>query len=59
MVVEKEGTLIPKAPYDFDKTLTFLRKFPPSKEGQARDTFTKAIMIDDQVILFEIFLREI
>ncbi|PFG03532.1 DNA-3-methyladenine glycosylase [Bacillus sp. es.034] len=54
MVVEKEGTLIPKAPYDFDKTLTFLRKFPPSKEEQAHHTFTKAIMIQEQVILFEL-----
>jgi DNA-3-methyladenine glycosylase II len=57
VVVEKEGTLIPKAPYDFDKTLTFLRRFPPSKEEQARDTFTKAILIENQVILFELFSK--
>jgi DNA-3-methyladenine glycosylase II len=57
VVVEKEGTIIPKAPYDFVKTLTFLRKFPPSKEEQARNTYTKAIMIDNQVILFELFSK--
>lgn len=55
VVVKKEGTLFPVPPYDFHKTLTFIRKFPPSKEERVNHSYTKAILIHDQVILFHLF----
>ncbi|MFI8684545.1 DNA-3-methyladenine glycosylase family protein [Rossellomorea sp. NPDC077527] len=54
VAVKKEGTLFPEPPYDFDKTLAFISKFPPSKEESVNHSYTKAILVHDQVILFHL-----
>ncbi|MBW3112520.1 hypothetical protein KYJ26_11800 [Bacillus sp. MCCB 382] len=56
MVNKKEGVLYPKAPYDFEKSLTFINRFPPSKEEKSVNSrsLIKATSIDDQIVLFNL-----
>jgi DNA-3-methyladenine glycosylase II len=56
LVDKKEGILSPKAPFDFDKSLTFISGFPPSKEEQfiKSRSLTKATIIDNQIVVFHL-----
>lgn len=51
-----QGTLIPKPPFDFDKSLEFLGHFRPAMgEQKTQDgVLTKAVSLDGQVIVFRI-----
>ena len=50
------GTLIPRAPYDFEKTLAFIGDFTPTEGEQtlAADAVTKAITQNGQAVAFEL-----
>jgi DNA-3-methyladenine glycosylase II len=51
-----QGTLIPKAPFDFDKTLEFLGHFRPAMgEQKTHDSIlTKAVSINGQIVVFRV-----
>lgn len=59
MIFTKEGILLPKKPFDFEKTLTFINGFPPSIEEQEvkSQTLKKATIIGDEIIVFELKSR--
>jgi hypothetical protein len=46
------GTLTPRAPFDFGKTLAFFRMFTPMNAEQTltRDTLTKALTLDGRAL---------
>jgi DNA-3-methyladenine glycosylase II len=50
------GTLNPTPPFDFDKSLSFLGVFMPTKQEQtiSSHTLTKAISIDGQAVVFQL-----
>jgi len=52
----EEGFLSPKSPFDFSKSLDFLRAFPPMQEDQKIDevSLTRAVCIGGQTIVFNI-----
>jgi DNA-3-methyladenine glycosylase II len=51
-----QGTLTPKAPFDFDKTLEFFGHFRPAMgEQKMHDgTLTKAVSINGQIVVFRV-----
>jgi DNA-3-methyladenine glycosylase II len=53
---QKTGTLTPTPPFDFNKSLQFLRIFGPTKTEQTVSThsLTKAISIDGQTVVFQL-----
>src|SRR5947208_5059321 len=52
----EEGFLSPKSPFDFSKSLDFLRAFPPMQEDQKIDevSLTRAVCIGGQTVVFNI-----
>jgi DNA-3-methyladenine glycosylase II len=50
------GTLPAKPPFDFDKTLDFLRIFAPMEGEQTlgKRALTKAVLVGDQIVIFQI-----
>lgn len=50
------GTLAPRAPFDFAKTLGFLYGFGPTagEQALARDSVTKALTLQGRVVVFEV-----
>src|SRR5437870_5082165 len=52
----EEGFLSPKSPFDFSKSLDFLRAFPPMREDQKIDevSLTRAVCIGGQTVVFDI-----
>jgi DNA-3-methyladenine glycosylase II len=51
-----QGTLIPTAPFDFNKSLEFIGQFRPAMGEQRTDDncLTKAISIDGTVVVFRV-----
>src|SRR5437870_12361064 len=52
----EEGFLSPKLPFDFSKSLDFLRAFPPMQEDQKIDevSLTRAVCVGGQTVVFNI-----
>jgi len=52
----EEGFLSPKSPFDFSKSLDFLRAFPPMREDQKIDevSLTRAVCTGGQTVVFNI-----
>src|SRR3989454_1289383 len=52
----EEGFLSPKSPFDFSKSLDFLRDFPPMRDDQKIDEFslTRAVCIGGQTVGFNV-----
>jgi len=52
----EEGFLSPKAPFDFSKSLDFLRDFPPMRDDQKIDelSLTRAVCIGGQTVVFNV-----
>jgi DNA-3-methyladenine glycosylase II len=50
------GTLMPRPPFDFAKTLSFLKAFSPTAGEQTLDqeTITKAVTLNGQAVAFEL-----
>ena len=50
----EEGFLSPKSPFDFSKSLDFLRAFPPMRDDQKIDelSLTRAVCIGGQTVVF-------
>src|SRR3989442_14972314 len=50
----EEGFLSPKSPFDFSKSLDFLRAFPPMRDDQKIDelSLTRAVCIGGQTVAF-------
>src|SRR6266849_6387329 len=52
----EEGFLSPKSPFDFSKSLDFLRDFPPMRDDQKIDelSLTRAVCIGGQTVVFSV-----
>jgi DNA-3-methyladenine glycosylase II len=52
----EEGFLSPKSPFDFSKSLDFLRAFPPMRDDQKIDelSLTRAVCIGGQTVVFDV-----
>src|SRR6266702_6319716 len=52
----EEGFLSPRTPFDFSKSLDFLRAFPPMRDDQKSDEFslTRAVCIGGQTVGFNV-----
>src|SRR5260370_32991125 len=52
----EEGFLSPKSPFDFSKSLDFLRDFPPMRDDQKIDelSLTRAVCIGGQTVVFNV-----
>src|SRR5260370_8062040 len=52
----EEGFLGPKSPFDFSKSLDFLRDFPPMRDDQKIDelSLTRAVCIGGQTAVFTV-----
>src|SRR5260370_35159214 len=52
----EEGFLGPKSPFDFSKSLDFLRDFPPMRDDQKIDelSLTRAVCIGGQTVVFNV-----
>src|SRR5256884_9167653 len=52
----EEGFLSPKPPFDFSKSLDFLRAFPPMRDDQKIDelSLTRAVCIGGQTVIFNV-----
>jgi DNA-3-methyladenine glycosylase II len=50
------GTLAPRPPFDFAKTLSFLKAFSPTagEQALADETITKAVTLNGQAVAFEL-----
>ncbi len=55
-VYSEEGFLSPKSPFDFSKSLDFLRAFPPMRDDQNIDEVspTRAVCIGGQTVVFNV-----
>ncbi len=52
----EEGTLTPKSPFDFSKSLDFLGVFPPMRDDQKIEelSLTRAVCIGGQTVVFNV-----
>src|SRR6266436_8982775 len=52
----EDGFLSPKSPFDFSKSLDFLRAFPPMRDDQKTDeiSLTRAVCVGGQTVVFNV-----
>lgn len=55
-LAQVSGELTPRAPFDFDQTLGFLRRFTPTADEQrlTDDTLTRAIALNGRAVVFSV-----